>query len=113
MLKIVVVAGLCGVTGCALTEDRIDLKYNPPANLGVVEGAQVVPVAVDAQDGRASNKDRVSSKKNGYGMEMARIVSTVDVSELFRQAVEHEMNSFGFPTGVGGLRVNVANLTVG
>jgi uncharacterized lipoprotein YajG len=107
LLKFGLLVALCAVSGCAFTEDSVDLKYNPPANLSVVQGAQALPVAVEAKDGRASNEDRVSSKKNGYGMETARIVSSVDVTDLFCQAVEHEMNSFGFPTGAGGLQVNV------
>jgi uncharacterized lipoprotein YajG len=107
LIKFFLVAVLCAVSGCAFTEDSIAPRYNPPANLGTIDHAQTMPVAVQAEDGRASNKDRIGSKKNGYGIETARIVSSVDVAGLFKEAVEHEMASFGFLSGPGGLRVTV------
>lgn len=93
--------------GCALTEDHIPVGYVAPANLSVAPGAAEVTLNVNAQDGRASNRDRVSSKKNGYGMEMAPIKAQNDVVALTRQAVEQELSSLGFKIGPNGLQVNV------
>lgn len=93
--------------GCALTEDQVAINYMPPPNLTVVNGASSVAVAVSGQDGRASNKDRISSKKNGYGMEMARIVAANDIVELVRAAVERELESLGFKIAATGLPVKV------
>jgi uncharacterized lipoprotein YajG len=106
-MRLLLIAMLSLVTGCALVEDRVTMNYNPPANLAVIQNAQALPISVQAQDGRASNKDRISSKKNGYGMEMARIVAANDVVQLVRDAVEHELTSFGFPPGPGGLKASV------
>ena len=58
-------------TGCALTEDKIDVPYQGRANITVVQGADKVNVEVKHEDKRTVFKDRVGAKKNGYGMEMA------------------------------------------
>jgi uncharacterized lipoprotein YajG len=94
-------------SGCALTEDQIPVNYRAPANLSVAKGASEVTVSVTSKDDRASNKDRVSSKKNGYGMEMAPIKAQNDVVVLTQQAVEKELESLGFKIGGNGLKVNV------
>jgi len=93
--------------GCALTEDFVPVDYKAPANLTVVSGAGDIVVAVDGKDNRASNKDRVSTKKNGYGMEMAPIRAQNDVVDLARRAVEQELSSLGFKIGPGGLKAVV------
>lgn len=93
--------------GCALTEDIVPVGYVAPANLSLTPGASDVIVAVSGKDGRATYRDRVSSKKNGYGMEMAAIKAENDIIDLTRQAVEKEFSSLGFKIGNGGLEVNV------
>jgi uncharacterized lipoprotein len=65
-----------------------------------VEGAEKAQVAVSTVDSRTV-KDRVSSKKNGYGMEMAPIIATNDVPALFQEAFETELEQMGFRKGPG------------
>lgn len=82
-------------SGCALTVDQVRLGYVPQANVSAIEQAGAGPVAVQVDDMR-SRKDRVSSKKNGYGMEMAAIVSVNDVADLVKEAVTTELRARGF-----------------
>jgi len=95
------------VSGCALTEDAIPVKYSAPASISVVPGAKDVTVSVTAADGRVSNRDRVSTKKNGYGMEMAKIIASNDVVAEVGQAVQSELSSLGFNVGPGGIAISV------
>lgn len=95
------------VSGCALTEDSIPVKYSAPANISVVPGAKDVTISVAAADGRVSNRDRVSTKKNGYGMEMAKITAANDVVAEVGQAVQTELASLGFNVGPGGIAITV------
>ena len=76
MKKLITVAlGLLMLSACAFTEDSIPVHYTAPANLELVQGASDVTLEVVGQDGRVANRDRISSKKNGYGMETARILA--------------------------------------
>ena len=68
-------------SGCAVAEDKIDIPYEGTANLAVVAGAEDISVFVSHKDKRTVYKDRVGTKKNGYGMEMAKIVPINDVSK--------------------------------
>jgi uncharacterized lipoprotein len=97
----------CLVSGCALVEDKVPVNYVAPVNLSVANGASNVTVTVSGEDDRSANRDRISTKKNGYGIEMAKITSTNDVVELVRSAVETELGSLGFKVGPGGIVVNV------
>lgn len=57
-------------------------------------------------------KVKVSSKKNGYGMEMAQIIPVEDVSTTFKKAIECELKSRGFSLGNNESLVNIdADLT--
>lgn len=89
---------------CALSEDVVPVNYIAPPDLKVVPGASNVTVAVTGDDQRVANKDRISTKKNGYGMEMAPIKAQNDLVALVRSAVEHELSSLGFKTveGING-----------
>jgi uncharacterized lipoprotein len=106
MVGVVLATGLL-LGGCAFTEGQIPVHYIAPPNLEVVDGAKTVNVVVKGQDNRVSNRDRIGTKKNGYGMEAARITSQNNVVELVRGAVEQELQSLGFKTGPGGLTVKV------
>jgi uncharacterized lipoprotein YajG len=94
-------------TGCALTEDKIDIPYQGRANITVVQGADKVNVEVKNEDKRTVFKDRVGAKKNGYGMEMAKIVPSNDVAKTFSDAVLFELENLGFKNGTGGKIVKV------
>ena len=94
-------------TGCALTEDKIDIPYQGRANITVVQGADKVNVEVKNEDKRTVFKDRVGAKKNGYGMEMPKIVPSNDVAKTFSDAVLFELENLGFKNGTGGKIVKV------
>jgi len=108
MKKFLAVALLAmGISGCALTEDAIPVNYSAPMNVSLVDGAKNVTVAVQPSDGRVSNRDRVSTKKNGYGMEMAKITAANDVVAEVGKAVETELASLGFTIGTGGIAISI------
>lgn len=97
-----VLALLCLVAltpACALVEDYIDLRYAPSVAPAPVAGAQSVQVVIATRDERTSNRERVSVKKNGYGMEMASIVATNDVVAEVGRVVELTLQGMGFQTG--------------
>lgn len=84
------------LSACALTVDEVDLAYKPQTQPVAIGGADNVKVKVTAQDARASNRDRISVKKNGYGMEMAAIVAKQDVPKLVADAIEQDLKARGF-----------------
>ncbi len=96
----------CGV--CALIPDKTTVAYVPAGpGAGTLPGAESVTLSFVASDKRVQYGDRISTKKNGYGMEMARIVSTNDVVELTRIALQQEFKALGFNIGTGGLVIGV------
>ncbi len=88
------------LSGCALTQDSISLAYVPQTNAVPVAGASAVSVKVDITDSR-SIKDRVGAKKNGFGMDMAAIISNDDVVETVKRAVHAELSDRGFKLADG------------
>lgn len=93
------------LSGCALTVDKVTLDYVPQTGVQKVALKEPVRVNVDVVDIR-SKKDRVSSKKNGYGMEMAAIVAENDVADVVANAIVAELRSRGFEIGQGHVIVN-------
>lgn len=108
-MKNVVICALFAafLSGCAFTEESIPVKYSAPSNISVVQGAKNVTINVSSADGRVSNLDRVSSKKNGYGIETAKIIAANDVVSEVGQAVQSELASLGFNVGQGGIAITV------
>jgi uncharacterized lipoprotein len=98
-------AGL--LSACALSEDKVPVDYIPNTGVAPVAGAQMVSLTVTGADQRSQYTDRISTKKNGYGMEMARIVATNDVVEVVRGGVERELKAQGYAIGPNGLSVTV------
>lgn len=92
---------------CALSEDKVAVDYVPVDGTEAVAGAPAVTLEVSASDQRAQYRDRIGTKKNGYGMEMARIVATNDVVDLVRSGVEQGLKAQGFAIGAGGLAVSI------
>lgn len=92
---------------CALSEDKVAIDYIPPEGTQVVTGASAVTLEVKGADERPQYRDRVSVKKNMYGMEMARIVATNDVVDLVRSGVEQGLKAEGFAIRSGGLTVGI------
>ena len=92
-------AMLC--SGCALTTAHIDVPYQPIAAASPVPNASASTVAVTAIDDRTTYRDRVGTKKNGYGMEMAAIVPNNDIPDAVRDAFRQELMARGFRIGNG------------
>ncbi len=107
MMLRMVAAMLCAasLSACALTVDEVDLNYKKMANAAVIGGANQVQVKVQASDARASNRDRISVKKNGYGIEMAAIVAKQDIPTLIGKAIETELSARGFNIAPGNVFV--------
>ena len=72
------------LTGCALTVDTIQLDYLARTQSTPYANAPGVTVTVEAEDRRSEAK--VGSKKNGYGMEMAEIVSAENVASIVQRS---------------------------
>ncbi len=92
---------------CALQPDYIEVRHQPVPGVEAIRGAERVGVSVEARDARPNNRDRVSVKKNGYGMEMAPIVALNDVIVETRQAVIGELQARGFQVGGQDARLEI------
>jgi len=92
------------LSGCALTKAHISLSYVPQTNVAKIDGADAVTVRLDVTDVRTI-KDKVSVKKNGYGMEMAAIIAKEDVAITVKTAIEAELANRGFRLGEGGISI--------
>jgi len=99
----IAVAGL--VCACALSESKVPIDYVANTGVASIAGAEAVSLSVTGVDRRTQYVDRISTKKNGYGMEMARIVATNDVVEVVRGGVERELRAQGYAVGPNGLSV--------
>jgi uncharacterized lipoprotein YajG len=92
------------LSGCALTKEYVTLSYQPQTNVEKIKGADAVKVKVEISDVRMI-KDKVSCKKNGYGMEMAPIIAQNDVAEILKVAIEAELKNRGFNLAEGSMLV--------
>ncbi len=101
----VVAAGF--LSACALSEDKVPVDYIPNTGVAPLVGAEAISLTVTGTDRRTQYVDRISTKKNGYGMEMARIIATNDVVEVVRGGVERELKAQGYAIGPHGLSVTV------
>ena len=97
----VMMAALFAFAGCALTKEEVKLMYEP-GSASKLQGAESIKIKVEVVDFR-SVKDKVSCKKNAYGMEMAPIVAVNDVSELISSSIEKELANRGFIISGEGL----------
>lgn len=98
---------IIALSGCALTTEHIQLSYNQQQGISVVPGANTVTVNVQVNDQR-QDKSKVSSKKNGFGMEMAPILASEDVAITIRRAIEQELLSRGFQLSTDAALVQIA-----
>jgi uncharacterized lipoprotein YajG len=101
----VVVAVL--LSACAVIPGKVAIDYVPDGPVTPVAGAKAVLLTVSASDQRMQHADRISTKKNFYGMDMARIVADNDVVDLVRRSVERGLRAQGFAIGPGRLVVSV------
>lgn len=95
------------LSGCALTVDKIDVPYQSAGAPAPVAGAAADTVAIAATDGRTTYRDRVGTKKNGYGMEMAAIVATNDIPQTVADAIRQNLAAQGYQIGADHARVGV------
>lgn len=100
-----------GLSGCAFTTENINLSYAPQPGVTKIAEAGNVTVSVQVNDQRQDKSNKVSSKKNGFGMETAPILANEDVTVTIRHAIEQELQSRGFPIGSGPVVAIVAELT--
>lgn len=106
ILTLAVCLALAGLEGCALTTERIELLYNPQPGVTPLPGAKDVSVNVRVADQR-QDKSKVSSKKNGFGIEMAPILASEDVAVTVRRAMEQELRARGFQLGTTDTLVQI------
>ena len=102
-----VIALAAMTTGCALTTEKIDVPYQSTGPATPIAGAAADTVAVAATDGRTTYRDRVSTKKNGYGMEMAPIVASNDIAQSVAAAIQQELAAEGYKIGPGHARLEI------
>lgn len=90
--------GVCVVLlsgGCALTTDYANVAYEPQSSASTIPGASNVKVKLVVTDSR-SNKEKVSAKINGFGSEMAAILTKQDVAVVLSDAIAKELRMRGF-----------------
>ena len=93
-------------SSCALKKDTISMGYTPQENIDKIHNAEKVRLHVNITDAR-NMKDKVSYKKNAYGMELAEIVSSTDVTQIVRTALESELRNRGFIVNNSGINLDV------
>ena len=91
---------------CATTEEEVSVPHTVSV-VAPTPGAERVRVTVSSIDGRQSNRGRISTKMNGYGMEMAAIRSKEDVAAVVNGAVTAELQARGYRLEAGGAAINV------
>lgn len=99
-----VLATFVQLGGCALTPETIRLSYTPQACVEKLDKADTAAISVQVIDSRKI-KDKVSVKKNGYGMEMAEIRSEEKVGDVLQRAIEVELSNRGFQARKGSTTV--------
>lgn len=98
---------IASLSGCALTTEQIELNYTQQAGVSKVAGADTVSVNVQVSDQRL-DKSKVSSKKNGFGAEMAPITAAEEVAVTVRKAIEKELQARGFHLGSDAALITIS-----
>lgn len=106
LLPLLASACLC-LGACATTEDVVSVSHTASAAQPVA-GAAEIKVTVAATDARTTNRGRISTKVNGYGMEMAAIRSKEEVADVVKAALADEMKAHGYRLEGGGPTVSAA-----
>ena len=96
MRKLLLLASVLLLPGCAFSTDRIDLSYSPKAEVIPTKEADNVGIGLNVYDERQDKSNKVSSKKNGFGIETAPILANEDINVTFRKAIELELRARGF-----------------
>jgi len=96
MKKLLLFVAVVLLSGCAFSTDRIDLSYSPKAGVVPNKEADNVAIGLNVYDERQDKSNKVSSKKNGFGIETAPILANEDLNVTFRKALELELRARGF-----------------
>ncbi len=94
------------VSSCALTKAYITVDYAPQINIEPIRGAEKVNLTVNVNDAR-SMRDKLSYKKNAYGMELGEIISNNDVVQLVRESIKTELTNRGFNVDGSDIFINI------
>jgi|GEM_PF-831420 len=97
---LIALAAASVLTGCAFTSEKIDIHYAQQQGVAQIPGAANSQVSVEVNDARV-DKSKVSSKKNGFGMETAPITPTEPVTVTVARAIKQEISARGFRSGSG------------
>lgn len=100
-------AAALAVSACATSEDIVPVPYTV-SQAARVPGAESINVSVVGTDARTENRARIGVQINGYGMDMAAIRATEEVSDIVRNAIAAELSQRGYSVGDGGARVNAS-----
>ncbi|MGV9008365.1 YajG family lipoprotein [Brevundimonas sp.] len=98
-------AAALAVSACATSEDVVPVPYTASA-AARVPGAESIAVTVAGTDARTENRARIGVQINGYGMDMAAIRATEEVSDIVKNAIAAELAQRGYNVGTSGARVN-------
>lgn len=102
MRNLLCVVALAAMTSaCAFTTETINVPYQSTGQTTPIAGASSDTVAVAATDGRTTYRDRVGTKKNGYGMEMAPIIASNNIPQTVASAIQQELAAEGYQIGPG------------
>ncbi len=107
MKRLAPVFALLLCSGCALITSKVDVPYQATSNPQPIMSAYGGAADVTTTDARATYRDRISTKKNGYGIEMAAITASNDIPATVTDAFKHELNERGFRIGPNGATVHV------
>ena len=99
MKNILLILILISLTGCAFTSESVDISYLPKAGVSPIKEADSVIVGLSLFDDRQDKSNKVSSKKNGFGVETAPILANEDINVTFRKILEQELIARGFKIG--------------
>lgn len=92
--------------GCATTESSVTVPYaaaSPASDIGHGQA-----IALKTLDARTADRMRISTKINGFGMEMAAIRSARPVTDIVQDALAAEFQARGFHIGAAGCPVTVS-----
>lgn len=103
MKQLLLLALAAGLSACAVTEDTVPVPYTASA-VSADPRLAMVRVSVSATDARTTNRGRIGSKMNGYGMEMAAIRTSDDIAAAVKSAITTELKDRGYSLTDGGAR---------
>jgi uncharacterized lipoprotein len=98
------------LSGCAFTTDRVNIAYTPKVGVTPVKEASNIVIGLRLKDERQEKSNKVSSKKNAFGVETAPILANEEITLTFRRGLEQELRARGFKIGDDALVYVDANI---